>query len=1785
MKRIKKMIAFLLAFTLTFSCMSGMVSAETGTKPVDGTTLEQPFAPKTGGSNQFRIPCMVTLNDGTVVAGCDARWTTILDGGGLDTIISRSKDFGETWNYTFANYLGDNGNVHSLRSTAFIDPALASDGETLYLIADLLPAGIALNGTMFQPLAGQNGLNEKGQLRLAKMDSTWANAWDVENLPTQQYSGTPLGAKRTDINNYSYTLVKNADGAESCYHIEDADGNTVPGYTIDAYFNIKGENVDTNLFFGDSPYQTWPTNYLYFTTSSDGGKTWSEPDLLNMKKPSEQTLLIGPGRGHVTSGGRIVFTAYEYTSGTEYSTAIYSDDEGKTWTRGASAPSPSSEAVVTEADGKLYMFTRHGGYYVSENWGESWSAKKTVGVAYNEKTQLSAITYSEKIDGKTAILLSAPSNTSSRAAGRIFVGLVQEDGSIAWKYVYDVNGSDYYAYSCLTELSDGSIGLLYENATAQITYRRIAIEDIAEGGTIGPVWLENTQQEVVNRISLKPSAAFSFTVKGLEAGAAFTAVAEDPNVATVSVEGETVTVSAADGVTGLGETYVIVTAGNHSVAMKVYVTSAEQYEIVDLHMGETKTYTDKTNNYENQVNRDELDENIAQVTVTGSWNTEQKALLSSSGATFEGKEISFDDCLYTFEATGTANAYTIKGSADGTTVYLHHRASNSFIPNSTSATTITLEKHTANESFSLFDNTGSGGGYLYFHKSEGNGHHLNFNKNSNATPAECWFEIYTKSDNAPEDSPIQGYAKVASLEEITANGQYLIASQAADGKYYLLHPSVDGSNKYDHVAKVGEIPITEAQTKAQLATAVANFNGAEVSLEDCLYTFGNTGTANTYTISALAGETTVYLHHRASSVCIPNSTSTTTITLAKHATDDSFSLCDNTGSGGAYLYFHKSQAGVNNLNYNKNSNTNPAECWFELYTKSDSAPADSPIPGYEKVTDLAGITAGEKYLIASQAADGNYYLLYPSTGDQKYNHVAKVTNLQPDLNGFTEIEFTGISEGKTSVVVGNTTYYINVANEERHVTLEVGESYSVPGEVQKTGDGAECVTTEAATEIAPYVAADAVESGKKYLIASGNHVMINEPSTRDNTGLGLKKADFEAGSHGEDLWLVTAVDGGYTIQDVDGKYLSFNGSNVLISDTLQTLAIAVRGGVAGNFAISNSAGNMYLNNYGGIGVNDDLVKGWSGNDQNWNLYQPSDGTKITGASEGNTVMTIGNINYVITVVPKVGPADYTAVDEAIAAANQVERANYTAESIAELDKALNAVDRNKTEKEQDEVDAMAAAINNAIVALVLKPADYTAVDNAIAEAEKLNAEDYENFDTVTAAIEAVDRTKDITEQEAVNAMAQAITDAIAALVPKVQSAADYSAVDAAITRANALVSSDYTNYDAVTAAINAVDRSKTQDQQAEVDAMAAAINEAIDALIPISADYTAVDELLTQIEGLNKDHYKDFSAVDEAVEAVVRDKLKSEQTDVDAMAAALREAIQHLEEKDADYSAVDAAISEARELNANHYKDFSAVDTAVNAVVRGKKITAQAEVDAMAQAITDAIGALELKDADYSRLDKLLEEVAKLTKTDYKDFSAVDAAVEAVVRDKKITEQAEVDAMEANIRDAVSKLELKEPDVKPTDITQLQSVFKAYSARENKNYTEESWNAFQNALKNAKAVLEMENPTPEQVAKALKDLDDTEAALTAKTQKPDSGSSSGTSSGTNSGTSSSAGTSTTGSNASSGSGTSSGSNAASSNNAPGTGDSAQTGLYVLLLVAAAAVIGVIFYKKKKDGQK
>lgn len=196
------------------------------------------------------------------------------------------------------------------------------------------------------------------------------------------------------------------------------------------------------------------------------------------------------------------------------------------------------------------------------------------------------------------------------------------------------------------------------------------------------------------------------------------------------------------------------------------------------------------------------------------------------------------------------------------------------------------------------------------------------------------------------------------------------------------------------------------------------------------------------------------------------------------------------------------------------------------------------------------------------------------------------------------------------------------------------------------------------------------------------------------------------------------------------------------------------------------------------------------------------------------------------------------------------------------------------------------------------------------------------------------------------------------------------------------------------------------------------------------ADYSSVDAAIAKANALNKDEYKDFSAVETAINSVVRGKSLAEQAKVDTMAKAIEDAIAALQYKDADYTKVDEAIAKANALNKDNYKDFTAVEAAVNAVVRDKNITKQSEVDAMAKAIEDAIVALQYKDADYTKVDEAIAKANALKKDDYKDFSGVEAAVKAVVRGKNITEQSEVDKMAKDIEDAIAALEKKPASTK-----------------------------------------------------------------------------------------------------------------------------------------------------------
>lgn len=129
------------------------------------------------------------------------------------------------------------------------------------------------------------------------------------------------------------------------------------------------------------------------------------------------------------------------------------------------------------------------------------------------------------------------------------------------------------------------------------------------------------------------------------------------------------------------------------------------------------------------------------------------------------------------------------------------------------------------------------------------------------------------------------------------------------------------------------------------------------------------------------------------------------------------------------------------------------------------------------------------------------------------------------------------------------------------------------------------------------------------------------------------------------------------------------------------------------------------------------------------------------------------------------------------------------------------------------------------------------------------------------------------------------------------------------------------------------------------------------------ADYSKVKEAIDKASTLNSADYKNFSEVTKAIDSVVYDKEYPEQKIVDGYAKAIEDALDALEYIDADYSAVDEAIAKAGKLDKDLYEDFSDVTAAINAVERGKNLTEQQAVDEMAKAIENAIDSLKLKAA------------------------------------------------------------------------------------------------------------------------------------------------------------------------------------------------------------------------------
>ena len=471
----KKTLSIALSLVMLFSLCFTVAAAR---------SYDQPFAPGTQNSETFRIPAIYTLNDGSVIAGADARYDHGTDAPhNIDTLIAISPDGYSDWEYNFINFFDDYyGSTTSTDSASFIDSAIVQSKKTgrIFVVTDVY----ASNGGYPTTKYGSGFVEIEGE----------------------RYLGLTTG-NIADWSTFEYYVGDFADGFAPILKVADA---SATGFFVDKEYRVyegtapvmvkqngSDAEVQTNVFYSSSPYKVYRTAFLWLRYSDDNGKTWSDPKIISkdIKSEAEGFLGIGPGRGTVVKftneNGeeveRILFCVYDTVGIIENVSTIYSDDNGETWQRGAETyhklgVGKTSEAQIIELpNGDLRMYARTDCSYVayadSKDHGHSWSEfQADFELESNGNCMVSFINTSKVIDGKPVILGSYSSDTAARADGVVRVGLIGKKNVVEWISTYRVNDG-FFAYSCLTELADGNFGYLYEDLAAQISYKILSLND------------------------------------------------------------------------------------------------------------------------------------------------------------------------------------------------------------------------------------------------------------------------------------------------------------------------------------------------------------------------------------------------------------------------------------------------------------------------------------------------------------------------------------------------------------------------------------------------------------------------------------------------------------------------------------------------------------------------------------------------------------------------------------------------------------------------------------------------------------------------------------------------------------------------------------------------------------------------------------------------------------------------------------------------------------------------------------------------------------------------------------------------------------------------------------------------------------------------------------------------------------------------------------------------------------------------------------------------------------
>ena len=296
----------------------------------------------------------------------------------------------------------------------------------------------------------------------------------------------------------------------------------------------------------------------------------------------------------------------------------------------------------------------------------------------------------------------------------------------------------------------------------------------------------------------------------------------------------------------------------------------------------------------------------------------------------------------------------------------------------------------------------------------------------------------------------------------------------------------------------------------------------------------------------------------------------------------------------------------------------------------------------------------------------------------------------------------------------------------------------------------------------------------------------------------------------------------------------------------------------------------------------------------------------------------------------------------------------------------------KFEASYTEVSNAANALKAAYDEL-LKSFDISPITAAISRYTSLEASDYtqESWSALAAAVAAAKTSDAYTKRvlkSDVDAVASSIYDAINALVAVAK--ADYTALDNAIAQAQACDSTMYTaeswaTLETALAEANAVDRKLAPENQSVIDTAEQNLMDAINALVFISSDMSALETVVDYALTLESNLYTTESwaslqtEIDAAI-AILNETGYVEQDEIDSLVVTIRNAINALVYKSADYTALNAVAATAASLDASAYTEESwqTLQDALGSAVYGLDIAHQVEVDAATVAIQNAIDGL-----------------------------------------------------------------------------------------------------------------------------------------------------------------------------------------------------------------------------------